>query len=139
MLKSIGAVFAGLLFIFVTHTGTDALMHAAGVFPPPGQPMYNTGLLLLASFYRGIYSIIGCYITARLAPKKPMLHALILGGIGVLLSTGGAIVLWNFGPAWYPLSLIALSLPYSWFGGRLVEARAGKCGTGDQQACRSES
>jgi hypothetical protein len=121
MLKSIGAVFAGLLFIFVTHIGTDQVMHAIGVFPPAGQPMFDTGQLLIASLYRGIYSIIGCYIAARLAPRRPMLHALILGGIGVLLSTAGAIALWDRGPAWYPLGLIALSLPYAWLGGTLFE------------------
>jgi hypothetical protein len=123
MLKSIGAVFAGLIFIFVTHIGTDMVMHATGVFPPAGQPMYDTGQLLIASLYRGIYSIIGCYLVARLAPKNPMRHALILGGIGALLSIGGAIALWDYGPAWYPLSLIALSLPYAWLGGKLFEAR----------------
>jgi hypothetical protein len=123
MLKSIGAVFAGLLFIFVTHIGTDAIMHAKGVFPPAGQPMFNIGQLLMASLYRGIFSIIGCYITARLAPRRPMLHALTLGGIGVVLSTAGAIALWDMGPAWYPLSLIALSIPYAWLGGKLFEAR----------------
>ena len=126
MLKSIGAVFAGLIFIFVTHTGTDAVMHASGVFPPAGQPMYDTGLLLIASVYRGIYSVIGCYLAARLAPNRPMRHAVILGGIGVLLSTAGAIALWDFGPAWYPLSLIALSLPYAWLGGKLFAARSGR-------------
>jgi hypothetical protein len=93
MLKSIGAIFAGLMFIFVTHIGTDAVMHATGVFPPAGQPMFDTGQLLMASLYRGIYSVTGCYIAARLAPKNSMRHALILGGIGVLLSTGGAIAL----------------------------------------------
>ena len=60
MLRSIGAVFAGLIFILVTHTGTDALLETAGVLPPPGQPLYDTGLLLLASAYRGVFSIVGC-------------------------------------------------------------------------------
>lgn len=119
MLKSIGAVSAGLLFIFITHIGTDQVMHATGVFPPAGQPMFDTEELLLASFYRGIYSIIGCCIAARLAPRRPMQHALILGGIGVLLSTVGAVAFWDMGPVWYPLGLIALSLPYAWVGGKL--------------------
>jgi len=137
MLKSVGAVFAGLIFIFATHIGTDAIMHGLGVFPPAGQPMFDKDQLLWASLYRGIYSIIGCYIAARLAPKRPMLHALILGGIGVLLSTGGAIALWDMGPAWYPLGLIALSLPYAWLGGRAFEVSAAKCET-DEHACRAD-
>ena len=121
MLRSIGAICAGLIFIFVTHTGTDALLESIGVLPPPGQPLFDTGLLLLASIYRGIFSIIGCYIAARLAPHHPMRHALILGGIGVLLSTAGAMATWDFGPAWYPLSLIVLSMPYAWLGGYIFQ------------------
>lgn len=126
MLKSIGAIFAGLAFIFVTHIGTDQIMHATGLFPPAGQPMFDTGQLLIASLYRGVYSIIGCYLAARLAPHGPMLHALILGGIGVLLSTAGAIAFWDMGPAWYPLGLIALSMPYAWIGGKLHAKRTEK-------------
>jgi hypothetical protein len=132
MLHSIGAVFAGFVFILVTHSGTDALLETVGLFPPPGQPLYDTGLLLLASAYRGIFSIIGCYLVARLAPHHPMRHALILGGIGTLLSMAGAVAMWDYGPAWYPLSLIALSLPYAWLGGRLYEA--GKRAEGGQHA-----
>jgi hypothetical protein len=115
-----------LIFIFLTHIGTDAVMHATGVFLPAGNPMFDTGQLLIASIYRGIYSIIGCYIAARLAPRNPMRHALVLGGIGVLLSTAGAIAMWDYGPAWYPLSLIALSLPYAWLGGKLFVRKTQK-------------
>ena len=121
MVRSIGAVIAGLIFIFATHTGTDFILEKIGVLPPLGQPLYDTGLLLLASAYRGIYSVLGCSITARLAPRHPMRHALILGGIGVALSTAGAVAMGDLSPAWYPLSLIALSLPYAWLGGKLFE------------------
>lgn len=124
MFKSAGAIGAGLVFIFLTHTATDTVMHKTGVFPPAGQPLFDTGLLLLASFYRAVFSVIGCFIAALLAPKHPMRHALILGGIGALISIGGAVALWDYGPAWYPLSLIALSLPYAWLGGKLYELRA---------------
>ena len=121
MLRSILAVFSGLILIFVTHTGTDTLLEWAGILPPLGQPLFDTSLLLLASAYRGIYSVIGCYLTARLAPHHPMRHALILGGIGAVLSTAGAVAMWEYGPAWYPLSLVALSIPYAWLGGYIFE------------------
>jgi hypothetical protein len=118
--RSIGAVLAGLVAIFVLHLGTDAIMHAAGVFPPWGQPM-SDGLFGLATAYRIAWSIVGCYLTARLAPNHPLRHALILGALGVLLSTAGAAAAWNsgLGPHWYPLALIAISLPCGWVGGRL--------------------
>ena len=123
MKRSILAVLAGLFFIFITHNGMDALFESMGWMPKRGEPLTDEGLLL-ASSYRAIFSILGCYITARLAPANPMRHALILGGIGVVLSSLGAIALWDLGHVWYPLSLIALSLPYAWLGGYLHQKTA---------------
>lgn len=117
--RSTGAVVAGLLAIFILSLGTDQLFHTLGVFPPWGQPMRDNGLLLLALSYRAVYDVFGCYLTARLAPKAPMLHALILGGIGTVLATLGAIGMWNFGPNWYPVLLAASALPSAWLGGVL--------------------
>ena len=116
MKRSILAVLAGLVFIFVTHTGMDVLFESMGWMPKRGEPLTDAGLLW-ASSYRAIFSILGCYITARLAPANAMRHALILGGIGVVLSSLGAIAMWDLGHVWYPFSLIALSLPYAWLGG----------------------
>jgi hypothetical protein len=84
ILKSIGAVFVGMLFIIVTHTATDMLLESLGVFPPADQGLHDPKLLILATIYRSIFSIIGCYIAAKLAPSRPMLHALIIGFIGIV-------------------------------------------------------
>jgi hypothetical protein len=53
-----------------------------------------------------------------------MKHALILGGIGVLLSAAGAIATadMDLGPAWYAWSLVAISLPAAWIGAKLFIA-----------------
>lgn len=124
--RSIGAVLAGLVAIFILSLGTDVALHAAGVFPPWGQPM-NDGLFLLATVYRTVYSVAGCYLTAQLAPQRPMRHALWLGVVGLVLSTVGAVATWNrgpaFGPKWYPLALIALAMPCAWMGGRIARMR----------------
>lgn len=121
--RSIGAVLAGLLTILVTHMGTDHVLHVTGVYPPYGEPMTDTELYVLALGYRIVFSVLGCYVTARLAPRNPMRHALILGGIGVVLSTAGAVAMWDFGPNWYPVSLILIAMPCAWAGGRLGTGR----------------
>ena len=117
-----GAVFAGLLFIVALSILTDVVMHATGVYPPWFQYMPDS-LFLLATAYRIIYSILGSYLTARLAPHRPMLHALILGVIGVLSSVAGALSTWNkgpeFGPKWYPITLIVMAIPLAWVGGKI--------------------
>jgi hypothetical protein len=120
--RSAGALFAGLLAVVVLSTATDAVMHATGIFPPVGEPMSNA-LFLLATAYRVVFGILGSYIAARLAPDRPMGHALVLGGIGLVLSTLGAVATWNsgpaFGPRWYPLALVVTALPNAWLGGVL--------------------
>jgi hypothetical protein len=111
-----------MVVVIILSLATDLALHAAGIFPPLGQPMANP-LLLLATLYRTIYSIAGSYITARLAPYRPMGHALAGGVVGVVMSTLGAVATWNrgaeFGPHWYPLALIALAMPCAWAGGKL--------------------
>jgi hypothetical protein len=122
-LRSIGAVLAGLVAIAVTSTATDALMRAIGVFPADAKPM-SDALFLLAAAYRAVFGIAGTYLTARLAPAKPLQHALVLGAIGVVLSTVGAIAMWNAGTHWYALANIAIPLPAAFLGARLHRARS---------------
>lgn len=121
-LKSIGALLAGLIAVFVLSLGTDVVLHVTGVFPPWGQSM-SDALFLLATVYRALYCIAGCYIAARLAPNRPMAHALVLGVMGLIVSTVGAVATWNkgpeFGPHWYPVALIVTAIPCAWLGGRL--------------------
>jgi hypothetical protein len=124
--RSVGAVLAGFLAIVIISVATDGAMHATGVFPPLGAPM-SDALFLLATAYRIVYSVAGCYIAARLAPDRPMPHALALGVVGVVVSAVGAVATWNrgpaFGPHWYPLALIALAMPCAWLGGKLQGGR----------------
>jgi hypothetical protein len=122
--RSIAAVLAGFVAVVILSLGADFVLHASGVFPPLGQPM-SDALLLLATVYRTVFAIAGCYLTARLAPDRPMRHAMVGGVIGLVLSTVGAVVTWNqgpaFGPHWYPIALIATALPCAWVGGKLRE------------------
>lgn len=126
--RSIGAVLAGILVGVIITIATDALMHVIGVFPPLGQPMSNQ-LFALATAYRIVYGVLGSYVIARLAPDRPMRHALVGGVMGLVVSTVGAVVTWNrvpsLGPHWYPVALIVTALPCAWLGGklRLMELR----------------
>jgi hypothetical protein len=73
-------------------------MHATGVFPPPGAPPMSSALFLLAFAYRFVIDVAGSLLTARLAPRRPMWHALALGSIGLGLSVAGAIAMGERGP-----------------------------------------
>lgn len=124
VVKSILAVLAGLVFIVATHLGMDEAMHATGVFPPKGEPMFDPALNALALGYRSVFSVLGCALAAWLAPRARMGHALALGAIGTVLASAGAAAMipLNLGPVWYPVALAASALPCAWVGGKLVRA-----------------
>jgi hypothetical protein len=125
--RSIGALVAGFLVGAGLSLGTDEILHVAAVFPPWGQPM-SDALFLLATVYRIFYSVAGSYAMARLAPTRPMLHALVGGTVGFALSIVGAAATWNrgLGPHWYPIAVAAIAMPCAWVGGklRLMQLRA---------------
>ena len=112
--RSIAAVAGGFLVTAILSTALDGVMHATSVFPPMGQAM-SDGLYLWAAAYRAVFTVLGGYVTARLAPAAAMRHALILAVIGVMAATAGTVATWNmgpeFGPKWYPISLIVTALP----------------------------
>lgn len=122
-LRRIAAVFAGLVAIFVLSTATDVVLHATGFYPPWTEPINNVQALV-ATAYRIVFSIFGCYLAARLAPDHPMRHAFALGILGVIISLAGALATWNagLGPRWYALILVLVSLPCAWVGARLYVA-----------------
>jgi hypothetical protein len=120
--RSILALLIGLIAVIVLSLATDQLFHVLAIYPPWNQPMLETHLLLLALSYRLVYGILGSYLAARFAPRAPMLHAMILGGIGFVLSLLGAITMWDVGPIWYPIALVLTALPCAWIGGLLYRA-----------------
>lgn len=121
-LRGVGAVLAGLVAIVVLSTAADAVLHATGVYPPFPERMSDE-LFALATAYRIVFGVAGSWLTARLAPARPMRHALVLAGIGTVLSIAGAAAMWSYGPAWYSLAIIAISFPCAWAGARLYESR----------------
>ena len=118
--RSILAVLVGIVAGIIVTLATDIALHAAGVFPALGQPTSDR-LLLLATAYRSVYSVLSCYIIARLAPDRPMQHALIGGVVAFVVSLIGAVATWNrgLGPHWYPVALVVLAMPLAWAGGKI--------------------
>jgi hypothetical protein len=123
-LRSTWAVLAGVLLVIVLSTVTDQVLHVLKVYPPWGETMFEPWLNVLALSYRIVFTVLGAYLTARLAPRAPMRHVWIYGGIGLVLGTLGAIatIPKHWGPTWYPVLIVLTALPCAWAGGAWYRA-----------------
>lgn len=118
-LKKIGAVLAGFITVVILSTVTDLILENVGVFPPPTNGLFVTWILLLAFAYRSVYTVLGGYVTAWLAPEKPTQLVTILGVIGTIAGIGGIVAGWNLSAHWYPIALAVTAFPLVWLGGKL--------------------
>lgn len=129
VLRRVGPVLGGLVTTVVLSVATDAAMHASGVFPPMGQPMADA-LFVLPLVYRSGFGVVGGYVAALLASRRPLLHVAVLGLVGLMFSVFGAVATWDagpeFGPKWYPLAVVAIAFPTTWWGGLLRVRRNGR-------------
>lgn len=126
--RSIVAVLAGMAVAIVLTLVTDLVLRKLHVFPPLGERVPDR-LLALATGYRFVYGVAASYLTAYLAPYRPIAHAMVGGALGFAASLAGAVATWNGGPAygphWYPVALVILALPQAWIGGWMRAGQAG--------------
>ena len=121
------AVFVGLVVTAALSIATDVLMVSLGIFPKDGDVMNNQRLLVLASAYRAVFSILGAFASSVVAREGFRRAVLILGGIAMFLAVLGIFAMWNkwnASTAWYPFSLAVLAIPYCLIGGKLYERYA---------------
>jgi hypothetical protein len=120
-LRSVGAVVAGLLANVIFAGIADQILHWLGVFPPWGQMTYEPVPYVLAVTYRAVFGVAGGYITARLAARAPMRHAVALGVVGLVVCLGGVVaaVVSNLGPVWYAVLLFVIAMPVSLLGAKI--------------------
>ena len=120
--RSVGAVVLGFVLIGALSFGTN---YVIGQFVPgffdPGTRITSVPLLLGVMAYVAVFAVFGCYVTARLAPSRPMLHALVLGALGLAFNVMGSIQLWDTAPAWYHIASLLLVMPYAYLGGLIRE------------------
>ena len=119
--RSVLAVFAGFVVVVVLSLGIDEILHLLKVYPPWGEPMWDPALNALALSYRVVITVLSGYVTARLAPRKPMKHVLVGGLIGVALGIAGVLgaMKISMGPLWYPIAIAVTGFPSVWLGGML--------------------
>ena len=123
MIRSILAVLLGWAAVGVLVVSTDGVLHM--LFPDQyvhGKlPPDHLAAISLAT--STLWSIIGGYITAWIAPRKPWHHILALVIWGELMGIASCIATWGQIQAWYQIGLLLLWAPAVAIGGWL---RAGR-------------
>ena len=126
MLRSIGSVVLGYVVLaLITIVGTSAaaallLPRPAGGtqpgMPPPLTKSYLTANLTLSA----LAAVVGGYVTARMAPARPMVHVAVLALLIVALSILSSRSPMSTGqPGWYKRILPFLGLVGAVAGGIL--------------------
>lgn len=121
LLRSMAAVALGFLVLGGLAIATDAALRLAGLFPDAAA--MSTPLLALAVSYRMLFTVAGGFVTAHLAPAKPLVHAVVLGFVSsVIVLVGSAAVARQAPgstPVWYPMAILAATMPCAGLGGLL--------------------
>jgi hypothetical protein len=126
MVRSIGAVAAGCLAMMVLALSASQLVRQS--VPQhiisggdPEAPETLVLLFLLAA--AGAAVMAGSFLAGRVAPRRPMLHALVVGGIAYMVSLAVTAILWTEAPRWFHMAAVLLQVPAAWLGGLLLARR----------------
>jgi hypothetical protein len=121
--KSIGAVVAGFVSVALLSVATDSVVETLGIFPGAAHPeLYAPWMLGVAFSYRSVFTLVGGYLTARLAPNNSMRHVYVLMMLGLLGGVAGVISGWSLGNHWYPISLAVTGPLFVWIGGSIYKS-----------------
>jgi hypothetical protein len=123
--RSVLAVVLGFLTTGALSFVVDDVLHRVGVFPPWGESYFGFWPYAAAVMYRSVFATLGFAITARLAPRRPLLHVGILAGTAATAGLLGVVAAATakMGPVWYPVALLATIPPCAWLGGALLGGR----------------
>lgn len=122
LLRSIVAGIAGIFVGAILAIAVDYALERVGIIPS-NNLFIATWLIWAILAYRTVFTILGCYVTAKLAPHHPMHHAVVVGLLGAAVAAFGAYATrnMNLGPSWYAWTLAVLTVPTGFVGGWLAK------------------
>jgi len=122
--RSILAVVAGVVLWSVLWVSFNMGMQAA--FPAiidPTRYLDHVPVLITYIVVSFILSVAAGWVTALVAGRKPVQHALALGVVQLMLGIGFEASYWSLLPVWYHVVFLALLVPGNLLGGRIRAAR----------------
>lgn len=118
VVRSLFAVAAGFAATNVLSLLADNLFRSLvpGSFREQGLDLRGLLLTLAAN---AVCGVVGGYIAARIATRRPILHATALGVVMLVVSIAASAFFWDRAPAWFHLTTLALTVPAAMLGGKI--------------------
>lgn len=80
------------------------------------RPIVALSLLLCANLF---VAVLGGYVTALVAPRDPVRHALALGAVQWVLYVASAVSQRGGVPLWWHVGMAVFLIPLVWLGGQV--------------------
>lgn len=124
VVRSIVAVAAGFFASNVMSLGGDLLFRRVSpqAFDAKGIA-HSDGALFTIMGYEALFALVAGYVTARLAIRRPMTHALVMSGLVLLGRVPTAFIAWDMAPPWFHIGVLLLIAPVALLGAKLSELR----------------
>ncbi len=130
MIRSVLAVLAGIVVLTVTSFAIEAVANPwmmrmfPNALPNEAAMNHNVPAKLFMIAYTMLCIAAGGYVTAWLARRSPVRHAVIMGAIEAAMTIGMMIALPGQAPLWSWIAGIVLIVPAAWCGGIIHAKRA---------------
>lgn len=125
VIRSVIAVLAGFFASMVMSLGADlAFRRMSPESFDAGGRAANDGTLFITMGYETLFAAVAGYVTARLAIRRPLAHALVMGAVVLAGRLFTAILTWGSVPAWFHIGVLVLIIPAALLGAKLGELRA---------------
>jgi len=127
MVRSVLAVLAGIVALTITSFAVEALVDPLlmQIFPQALPTRAAIGQNLPASLlmfaYTALCVVFGGYVTAWIADRAPLRHALIMGAVQTALTVMAMVSLRDQAPLRNWIAALVFSMPCTWLGGTLRE------------------
>ena len=125
MIRSVLAVLAGIATLTATSFAIEAIANPLllRLFPealPNAAAIHqNIWVVLFGHAYSALCVVAGGYVTAWLAGRSPVRHAVIMGAIQAALVIPAMLAYPDLAPVHQWIIGMALIVPAAWYGGRL--------------------
>ena len=129
MIRSILSLLAGLAVIVVTSFGIEAAVTPLlmrmfpDTLPNEVAMSHNTAVRLFTIMYTFLCVVAGGYVTARLAGRCAVRHAVILGALQSALTIPAMITFADKAPLWSWIASMIVVIPAAWCGGLIYSRR----------------